>query len=173
MHDGRSGGAGARAHGLAKRMSVAAVVAGVRVATAESCTGGLLATILTDLPGASAHYAGGIVAYANDIKVRHLGVDKADLEAHGAVSEPVALQMAAGACRRFGADIAMAVTGIAGPGGGTPEKPVGTVWLAVWSSDGTVRARRMSFGGDRMAVRVRSVEEVLSMALDVISRGTS
>ena len=172
MHDGGIDGAGARARTLAQQLSAAAIAGGVRVATAESCTGGLLAATITNLPGASAYYAGGIVAYANDVKVRHLGVDPDAMESHGAVSETVALQMAGEACRRFSADVAMAVTGIAGPGGGTPEKPVGTVWMAVGSSSGTGRARRTRFAGDRLAVRARSVEEVLSMALEVIARAS-
>ena len=172
MHEGGNDGAGARARTLAEQLSAAAIAGGVRVATAESCTGGLLAATLTDIPGASEYYAGGVVAYANDVKTRHLAVDPDALESHGAVSEAVALQMAGGACRRFSADVAMAVTGIAGPGGGTPEKPVGTVWMAVASSSGTVRARRMCFAGDRWAVRTGSVEEVLSMAVEVVT-GTS
>ena len=169
MHEVRNERAWARARRLAGQLSAAAVAAGLKTATAESCTGGLLAAIITDLPGASEHYAGGIVAYANDVKVRHLGVDPGDLESHGAVSEAVALQMASGACRRFSADVAMAVTGIAGPGGGTPEKPVGTVWLAVGASDGTGWAQRAHFAGDRSAVRARSVEQVLSMAVEVVA----
>ena len=163
-------GAGEPAHELAQRLAAAAVAGGLRVATAESCTGGLLAATLTDLPGASDYFVGGAVAYADDVKVRGLGVDPLDLERHGAVSETVALRMAVGVCRRFAADLAMAVTGIAGPGGGTPEKPVGTVWMAVRSPDGSATARRMRLGGDRSSVRARSVEEVLSMALDVIAR---
>ena len=170
MHDGGRDRAGARARRLAERLSAAAVAGEVRVATAESCTGGLLAAAITDLPGASEYYAGGVVAYANDVKVRHLGVEPGDLESRGAVSEAVALQMAHGACRRFSADLAMAVTGIAGPGGGTPEKPPGTVWMAVGLADGTGRAQVRRFAGDRQAVRARSVEEVMVMALQAIVR---
>lgn len=173
MRDGGDDGAGARARGLAEELSAAAIAGGVKVATAESCTGGLLAAAITDLPGASGCFAGGIVAYANDIKVRHLGVDPGSLESDGAVSETVVLQMAAGACRRFRADLSMAVTGIAGPGGGTPEKPVGTVWMAVGSLRGTGWARRALFEGDRPTVRARSVEQVLSMAVDLIEREIS
>lgn len=169
MRDDGDDGAVARAGELVEALSAAAVSGGVRVAVAESCTGGLLAAAITNLPGASEYFAGGVVAYANDVKVRHLGVDPGDLESHGAVSEVVALQMAEGACRRLSADVAMAVTGIAGPGGGTLEKPVGTVWMAVSSSSGTGRARRKRFAGDRSTVRARSVETVLSMALDIIA----
>ena len=170
MHESGNDGAGVRARRLAEQLSAAAIAKGVRVATAESCTGGLLAATLTGLPGASEYFAGGVVAYANDVKIRHLGVDPGALDSQGAVSETVALEMAAGACRRFAADVAMAVTGIAGPGGGTDEKPVGTVWMAVGSSDGAGSARRMRFQGDRLAVRTRSVEQVLSMALELLGR---
>ena len=138
---------------------------GLRVATAESCTGGLLGKAITDLPGASAFYVGGLVAYSNDVKVRHLSVDPEVLETHGAVSRLVALQMAMGACRHFSADLAMAVTGIAGPGGGTAEKPVGTVWLAVAHSPGTAIARVEHFAGNRDTVRECSVAAVLAMAV--------
>lgn len=147
-----------------------AMARGLRLATAESCTGGLLSKVITDLPGASACYNGGLVAYSNDIKVRHLGVDPLALERHGAVSRIVALQMAFGACRSFSADLAMSVTGIAGPGGGTKVKPVGTVWLAVALSTGTGIARQELFEGDRAAVRESSVAVVLHMALHAIAR---
>lgn len=145
---------------------------GLRVATAESCTGGLLAKTITDLPGASAWYAGGVVAYANEVKVRHLGVAPATLEEQGAVSREVALQMAAGALRAFAADVSMAVTGIAGPEGGTPGKPVGTVWLAVALPGGTVHARLERFPGDRGEVRGASVAAVLEMAAEAAGRAT-
>ena len=156
----------------ARRLAGIATRLGLRVATAESCTGGLLAKIITDLPGASAHYAGGVVAYANDVKVKHLGVDPESLEAHGAVSREVALEMAAGACRRFEADVAMAVTGIAGPDGGAPGKPVGTVWLAVALQGGTAHARVERFAGDRRAVRNASVAAALEMAAEAAGRAT-
>jgi nicotinamide-nucleotide amidase len=109
--------------------------AGLKLATAESCTGGLIANRLTDVPGSSAVFTHGFVTYANEAKRDLLGVPQEMLDAHGAVSEPVARAMAEGALRSSGADIAVAVTGIAGPDGGTPEKPVGTVWLA-WASKG-------------------------------------
>ena len=157
---------------VARRLAGIATRLGLRVATAESCTGGLLAKIITDLPGASAHYAGGVVAYANDVKVKHLGVDPGSLEAHGAVSREVALEMAAGACRRFEADVAMAVTGIAGPDGGAPGKPVGTVWLAVALQDGTAHARVERFAGDRRAGRKESAAAALEMAAEAAGRAT-
>ncbi|MGB9305207.1 MAG: competence/damage-inducible protein A, partial [Mycobacterium sp.] len=106
---------------------VARLLAGRRIATAESCTAGLLAARLTDRPGSSDYVMGGVVSYSNQAKAELLGVDPALIDEHGAVSEPVAEAMAAGALRRFGADTAVAITGIAGPGGGTPKKPVGTV----------------------------------------------
>ena len=156
----------------ARRLAGIATRLGLRVATAESCTGGLLAKTITDLPGASAHYAGGVVAYANDVKVKHLGVDPGILEARGAVSREVALEMAAGALRRFRADVAMAVTGIAGPEGGAPGKPVGTVWIAVALPGGTTHARGERFAGDRGMVRSASVAAVLEMAAEAAGRGT-
>ncbi len=153
-----------------RRLAGRAMARGLRLATAESCTGGLLSKVITDLPGASGCYSGGLIAYSNDIKVRHLGVDPLALERHGAVSRIVALQMAFGACRAFSADLAMSVTGIAGPGGGTKDKPVGTVWLAVAMSTGTGIARQELFDGDRTAVRESSVVAVLHMALQAMAR---
>ena len=111
--------------------------------TAESCTGGLISNRITDVPGASAVFTHGFVTYANAAKTSLLGVSPADLATHGAVSETVACQMAAGALRASGADIAVAVTGIAGPDGGTPEKPVGTAWIGLATKDGTVTAFRV------------------------------
>jgi nicotinamide-nucleotide amidase len=119
---------------------------GLSVAVAESCTGGLVAHRLTNLPGSSAYVRGGIVAYANDAKRRLLGVEEATLEAHGAVSEETAAEMAAGARRALGADVAIATTGIAGPDGGTPEKPVGTVCFGLASAAETVAARYQLWG---------------------------
>lgn len=135
---------------------VARALAGRRIATAESCTAGLLAARLTDRPGSSDYVAGGVVAYANDAKAELLGVDPALIEAHGAVSEPVAEAMAAGALRRFGADTAVAITGVAGPGGGTPEKPVGTVCFTVTLADGFTDTRTLRLPGNRSDVRERS-----------------
>ena len=134
---------------------------GWRIAAAESCTGGLLLGRLTDVPGSSAYVIGGVVAYDNAVKVRALGVPAELIERRGAVSEPVGAAMARGIRDALGADVGVAITGIAGPGGGSPEKPVGTVVIAV---DGArSRARTFSFGGDRAMVRAFSVAAALDM----------
>ncbi len=135
---------------------VAQLLAGRRVATAESCTAGLLAARLTDRPGSSDYVAGGVVAYSNEAKAELLGVDPALIEANGAVSEPVAEAMAAGALQRFGADTAAAITGIAGPGGGTEQKPVGTVCFTVMLADGRTDTRTLRLPGNRSDIRERS-----------------
>ncbi len=132
------------------------------LATAESCTGGLLGARITDVPGASSVYLGGVVAYANRAKSQQLGVDPARIEAHGAVSEPVARDMAEGARRTFAADIAVAVTGVAGPGGGTPVNPVGSVWIGVADGAGTI-ARHFLFSGSREMIRERAVAKALEL----------
>ena len=116
---------------LAARLQARCVALGITVATAESCTGGLVAHALTEVPGSSAYVRGGIVAYANDVKAEQLGVPQAALEAHGAVSAQVAVAMAEGARERLHADLGVGVTGVAGPDGGTEEKPVGLVYVAV------------------------------------------
>ena len=135
---------------------VAELLTGRRIATAESCTGGLLAARLTERPGSSAYIAGGLVAYANDAKSELLGVEPELIQQHGAVSEPVAEAMAAGALRRFGADTAVAITGIAGPDGGTEEKPVGTVCFTVALADGESSTRTLLLPGNRSDIRERS-----------------
>lgn len=135
---------------------VARLLEGRRIATAESCTAGLLAARLTDRPGSSAYVAGGVVAYANQAKIDLLGVDPALIEAHGAVSQEVAEAMALGAIERFGADTAVAITGVAGPDGGTPEKPVGTVWFCVRLAEGVTVIRSLQLPGARPDVRERS-----------------
>jgi len=125
---------------------------GATISTAESCTGGLIAERLTDVPGSSDYFRGGIVAYADDVKTDTLGVSPATLAAHGAVSESTAIEMATGARDRFGTDFAVAATGIAGPAGGTPEKPVGTVWIALAEPAGA-RGRLLRPPGDRALIR--------------------
>ncbi|RUL67217.1 CinA family protein [Dyella dinghuensis] len=131
------------------------------LATAESCTGGWIAKTLTDLPGSSAWFDAGVVTYSYDAKAALLGVSRTTLERYGAVSEQTALEMVSGAIDRLGAGVAVAVTGIAGPTGGTPDKPVGTVWIG-WQRRGAApRATRFLFGGDREAVRRQTVAAAL------------
>lgn len=135
---------------------------GARLAVAESCTAGLLAAELTRTAGSSAYFAGGIVAYANEAKRAQLGVADGTLERHGAVSEETAREMAEGVRRRFGVEFGLAITGVAGPGGGTPEKPVGTVWLAAAGPERTL-ARQRRLGGDREGIRRWSVAGALHL----------
>ena len=135
---------------------------GLTIAVAESCTGGLVMGRLTEVPGSSAWVVGGVIAYDNAVKVQELGVAEDDLRAHGAVSEPVARAMARGVRERFKAGVGVAVTGIAGPSGGTPDKPVGTVVIAAVTPGGeTVRTH--NFPGDRATVRQHSVAAALNM----------
>jgi nicotinamide-nucleotide amidase len=148
---------------------VAQLLAGRRIATAESCTGGLLAARLTERPGSSAYVAGGVVAYANEAKTELLGVREDLLAAHGAVSEPVAEAMADGALHRFGADTAIAVTGIAGPAGGTEDKPVGTVFFTVKLADGETSTRAVRLPGGRSDIRERST----TVAMHLLRRALS
>jgi nicotinamide-nucleotide amidase len=142
---------------------VARLLSGRRIATAESCTAGLVAARLTDRPGSSDYVMGGVVSYSNEAKVQLLGVDPALIETHGAVSEQVAEAMAAGALQRFGADTAVAITGIAGPGGGTPEKPVGTVCFTVQLADGATDTRTLRLPGNRSDIRERSTTVAMHM----------
>ena len=135
---------------------------GLRIAVGESCTGGMVGERLTRIPGASDVFVGGVIAYANEIKTSLLGVPAATIRAHGAVSEPVARAMATGARERTGAGIGLAVTGIAGPDGGTPEKPVGTVWIAA-DVAGDVRAVPLHLWGDRQEVRQRAAQAALNL----------
>ena len=139
---------------------------GRSVATAESCTGGLLGKMIVDTAGASGYYRGGWITYTDALKVSALGVPPSELEAHGAVSEQVALAMALGALERSGASDSLAVTGVAGPGGGSTEKPVGTVFVALGRSVGgrdTATSRGFRFSGDRSAIRDRAVATALQM----------
>lgn len=149
---------------------VAELLAGRRLGLAESCSGGLLAARLTGLPGASSYFAGGVVAYSNAAKAELLGVDEGLIEAHGAVSPEVAEAMSAGALERFGADTAISITGIAGPDGGSEEKPVGYVCFHARLGDGSTLARDPVIPGNREDIRERSALVAMHM-LRVLLRG--
>ena len=138
------------------------------IATAESCSGGLIAHRLTNVPGASTPFVGGVVAYSNQVKQALLGVPEELLAAHGAVSEPVARAMAEGVRARLGTDWSVAVTGIAGPGGGSPEKPVGLVYMAV-AGPGDTRAVRFQFSGDRESVKSQTAEAALELVWESLN----
>lgn len=139
---------------------------GARLVTAESCTGGLVGEILTSVPGSSRCFHGGVVVYSNELKERLLGVPKDLLQRYGAVSEEVARAMARGARERLGAEWALSITGIAGPEGGSPDKPVGLVFCGLAGPDGECRVERHGLGGDRAAVRLASAR----LALDLLRR---
>ena len=130
------------------------------LATAESCTGGMIAAACTDLAGSSAWFERGFVTYSNEAKTDLLGVDASLIATQGAVSQAVVEAMASGAVARSKALVSVAVTGVAGPGGGTPDKPVGTVWLG-WSVGGQIRSERRQFDGDRAEVRAATVQHAL------------
>lgn len=142
------------------------------LATAESCTGGLIGHRITEVPGSSLYYLGGLVSYSNESKVRDLGVPPEVLEAHGAVSAPCARAMAEGVRRRFGSDLGIATTGIAGPTGGTPEKPVGTVFMALSTEEGT-EAKGFRFFGDRSQVKLMTSQVALDWLRRWLLRSTS
>lgn len=153
---------------LAARTGRALNAAGRIVVTAESCTGGWVGKAMTDVAGSSTWFACGFITYSNEAKVRDLGVSARVLKQHGAVSEMTARQMAQGALRVSRASIAVSITGIAGPDGGSAEKPVGTVWFGLASQSGRsvqVETVRKRFNGDREAVRRKSVEHALRMIL--------
>ena len=139
------------------------------LATAESCTGGWLGRELTALAGSSAWYSGGVISYSNSAKVCLLKVPEATLAEYGAVSEPVARAMVRGAQEALQADCSVSITGVAGPGGGSLEKPVGTVWIA-WRLHEYEEARSFLFYGDREAVRLQAVEEALQGLLKMLKK---
>lgn len=140
---------------------------GMRLAVAESCTGGLISHRITNVPGSSVYYVGGIIAYDYSAKELLLGVQRKTLDSFGAVSEQTVLEMARGACRVLGADLGISVSGIAGPGGGTPEKPVGLTWIGLHSAQGEF-ARHYVWQGDRLAVKEQSAEQALRVAVEYL-----
>ncbi len=151
---------------LAERVGRSLAARRLKLATAESCTGGLIAGAITDVAGSSGWFDRGFVTYSDDAKIDMLGVRAETLAAHGAVSEATAAEMATGALARSRADLAVAVTGIAGPDGGTPAKPVGTVCFAWARRGGAVATAARHFSGDRIAVRAATVTAALQGLLD-------
>jgi PncC family amidohydrolase len=139
------------------------------LAVAESCTGGLIGHRLTNIPGASAYYLGSITAYAYEAKVRLLGVSWATLERYGAVSRETALAMACGVAQALGAEVGLAVSGIAGPGGGTPEKPVGLTWIGL-CAPGFQQAWQFTWQGDRLTNKELSAEQALLLLRETLER---
>jgi len=156
--------------GLATRLGALLQARGWRVSTAESCTGGLLAGAITDVAGSSGWFERGFVTYSNEAKTEMLGVRTETLAAHGAVSEPTAREMAAGALQRSASDLAIAVTGIAGASGGSAEKPVGLVCLALGRRGGGIESWTERFAGDREAVRnaavIAALDRLIGQARD-------
>jgi nicotinamide-nucleotide amidase len=152
---------------LCEALATALLARGWRLATAESCTGGLIAAACTDLSGSSNWFDRGFVTYSNEAKSEMLGVDPALIAQHGAVSEVVARAMAFGAVRHSRAQVSVAVTGIAGPTGGTPQKPVGTVWFG-FQVDGQLSSETCRFDGDRAAVREATVRHALRRLVELV-----
>jgi PncC family amidohydrolase len=152
---------------LALELGEALKEKGWRLGIAESCTGGLVSAMVTDVSGSSKYFAGAVCAYANEAKVRLLGVPEGMLAEHGAVSEEVAVAMAEGARQRFSAEVGLSVTGVAGPEGGTAEKPVGLVYVAV-VVQGRASVMRHEIHGDRQTVRGKAARAALMAALDKV-----
>jgi len=145
---------------------------GLKLATAESCTGGLIADKITDVPGSSDYFLGGFVSYAYEAKVASLGVSWDTLKAHGAVSRETVLEMARGARRALGADLAISVSGIAGPGGGLPDKPVGATWIGLVTPDGE-RAEVFYWKGNRRENKEQSAQAALKMVTEFLQKSQS
>jgi nicotinamide-nucleotide amidase len=161
--------AGDQLVGLAERLKAVCLGRGLTVAVAESCTGGLVADAITDIPGSSGYFLGGIVSYADTAKTALLGVPPEVLAAHGAVSAQVARAMADGVMERFSADLAAAVTGVAGPDGGSEAKPVGLTYVAVAAAHGA-DVRRFAWNGDRAANKEASAAAVLEILVEWAAR---
>lgn len=148
---------------LAKKL----IASGKTIATAESCTGGNIAHNITLLAGSSQYFLGGVVSYANEVKMNVLGVKKDDLDKYGAVSQAVVESMAIGACRTIGSDFSVATSGIAGPGGGSEEKPVGTVWMATSDGRRTI-SKKWNFDGNREEIIEKATKSAIFMLLEIV-----
>ncbi|MEQ5072264.1 nicotinamide-nucleotide amidase, partial [Providencia rettgeri] len=157
---------------LSEQVGQALKARGATVTTAESCTGGWVAKTLTDIAGSSAWFERGFVTYSNEAKSQMIGVSEATLLDHGAVSEPVVVEMAIGALRAARAEYAISVSGIAGPDGGSAEKPVGTVWFGVASASGQGVTQRECFAGDREAVRRQATAYALNLLWQQLLQNT-
>lgn len=155
-------------HDLSLRLGRALAQRGLTLATAESCTGGLVSCLVTDIPGSSAWFVGGVVSYSNAAKCHILGVPQTVLDSVGAVSRETVVAMAKGARGVFAADMAVAISGIAGPDGGSAEKPVGTVWLA-WDGPTGVMSEVYSFDGGRLDIKKAAARTALATALDLVA----
>jgi nicotinamide-nucleotide amidase len=158
---------------IARQLGEACLRRGVDIATAESCTGGGVAEAITRIAGSSAWFDRGFVTYSNAAKEEMLGVSRETLAAHGAVSEPVAREMAAGALKHSDADVSVSITGVAGPTGGTPAKPVGLVWAAWAARGGEVQSRVFRFKGDRFEIRRQAVAVALQGLIDLLRPGSA
>jgi PncC family amidohydrolase len=157
---------------LAKTLAPLLRARGLKLATAESCTGGLVADRISDVPGCSDYYVGGVVAYAYEAKVSLLQVSWSTLRNSGAVSRETVIEMARGIRTALGADIGISVTGIAGPGGGLPEKPVGTTWIGLSAREGDW-ARKFNWNGDRRSNKESSAQAALQFVLDYLNDNPS
>ena len=155
---------------LAERLQGLCLGRGLTVATAESCTGGLVAATITEVPGSSGYFAGGVVSYADAAKATLLGVPEAALAAHGAVSAQVAMAMANGARARFETTFAVSITGVAGPDGGSADKPVGLTYVGLASPSG-VEVRRLQLTGDRAGIRDAAARAALEWLIDAAEAG--
>ena len=145
------------------------IAGGLHLAVAESCTGGLIGHLITNVPGSSNYYLGSVTAYANQAKVRLLGVDPTTLEQYGAVSAETVIEMARGIRQVLSAEVGLAVSGIAGPDGGTPEKPVGLVWIGL-SAPGMEQAWHYLWPGDRLQVKEQTAQQALQLLVDYLKR---
>lgn len=156
---------------VAKKLGARLLMKGIRLTTAESCTGGWIAKVLTDIPGSSEWFESAIVSYSNEAKKHFLKVPSGVLLDHGAVSENTVIAMQQGIFMETRADAGISVSGIAGPGGGSVEKPAGTVWIAVGLRDQMVHTQKFLFQGDRRGVRLQAVDASLRALLELVERG--
>jgi PncC family amidohydrolase len=155
-------------HSLVEELSLLLTQKNMRLATAESCTGGMIAAAMTDRSGSSAVFERGYVTYSNEAKIEELGVKSETIETYGAVSEQTAAEMAAGALKHSHADIALSVTGIAGPNGGTQEKPVGLVYIGIALQNKETHVVKNNFDGDRTTIRQATVEKALELLIETL-----